>query len=239
MYWIFLILFILAVLTPDIIRSNVFFLSETRAEEIMIFLMGALAFIVFIKKEQQLIFHKKEKEKDKKRIEQTVKDLVESYSYIGEVNRKIDILMGIALGLSDQTVISKKHEKETYASIVAATNSLLKAESTILRFVEMKNSKTKKEFCSNEKKAEIVKNSELTKIGDNINIKKYSTCLVVSSAQEVRGVKSYLIICGYDREEENSPKNLEILKVFASQALFLYSFAHNKETIEKNCPDKA
>jgi hypothetical protein len=48
-----------------------------------------------------------------------------------------------------------------------------------------------------------------------------------------------LIICGYDREEENSPKNLEILKVFASQALFLYSFAHNKETIEKNCPDKA
>lgn len=225
MYWFFLIIFIITVLVPDLVRSDVFFLSETRAEEFLIFLLGASVFIIFIKSEQQIFFHKKEKEKDQKKIEQTVKDLVESYSYIGEVNRKMDILMNIALGLSDRTVLSKAHEKETYASIVSAANSLLKADFTCLRFVDTKNWQTQKEFRS-EGKGNLTKNSELTKIGDNINIKKLGDCLVISSNQRVKGIKSYLVICGYDSEEENSPKNLEILKVFTSQALFLYSYIH-------------
>ena len=32
-----------------------------------------------------------------------------------------------------------------------------------------------------------------------------------------------------DPEEENNPKNMEIIKVFASQALFLYSYTHNND----------
>jgi len=109
MYWIFLIIFIITVLVPDIVRDNFYAISETRSEEILIFLMGAMAFAIFMKNEKQLIFHKKEKEKDKKKIEQTVKDLVESYSYIGEVNRKMDLLMNTALGLSDRSALSCKY----------------------------------------------------------------------------------------------------------------------------------
>ena len=91
--------------------------------------MGAMAFAIFIKNEQQLIFHKKEKEKDKKKIEQTVKDLVESYSYIGEVNRKMDLLMNTALGLSDRSVLSKAHEKETRALLNKASQKPVKKQS--------------------------------------------------------------------------------------------------------------
>jgi hypothetical protein len=95
MYWIFLIIFIIVVLVPDIVRSNFYIISETRLEEVLIFFMGAVAFAIFMKNEQQLLFHKKEKVKDEKKIEQAVKDLVESYSYIGEVNRKMDLLMNM------------------------------------------------------------------------------------------------------------------------------------------------
>ena len=66
------------VLVPDIVRTNFYIISETRLEEVLIFLMGAIAFAFFLKNEQQLLFHKKEKAKDKKKIEQAVKDLVES-----------------------------------------------------------------------------------------------------------------------------------------------------------------
>ncbi len=227
MYWLFLISFIITVLIPDLVTGNVWFLSETRVEEVAIFLMGILTFAIILKNEQQILFHKKEKEKDEKRIEQTVKDLVESYSYIGEVNRKMDILMGIALGLTDRTTLSQSHEKETYHSIINAANSLLKAELTSLKFVEVETAKTRKEFLPEE--GEMVKNEVLTAMEENVNIKKYKNALIISSHQEMHGVKSYLIIHDYDTEEENNPKNMEILKVFASQALFLYSYTHPRQ----------
>ena len=66
MYWIFLIIFVITVLIPDLITGNVFFLPQARAEETAIFLMGALTFAIILKNEQQLLFHKKEKEKDEK-----------------------------------------------------------------------------------------------------------------------------------------------------------------------------
>jgi hypothetical protein len=237
MYWIFLIIFIITVLVPDIVRSNFYFLSEEHLEEVLIFLMGAVAFGIFMKSEQQLLFHKKEKEKDKKKIEQTVKDLVESYSYIGEVNRKMDLLMNTALGLSNRSSLSPSHENETYKSIVSAASFLLKADSASLRFVDVKNFKTKKEFRS-ESNGKTVKNHILSEIEESINTKKIGDCLVVSSSQKINDIKSYLIICGFDEAEEKSPKNLEILKVFASQALFLYSYTHNEALNCPPCPPK-
>ena len=63
MYWLFLIIFVITVLVPDIVRKDVSVFSETRLEEILIFIMGATAFFIFIKNEQKLIFHKKEKVK--------------------------------------------------------------------------------------------------------------------------------------------------------------------------------
>lgn len=233
MYWIFLGIFIITVLVPDIIRDDFFLLSETRVEEILIFLMGAIAFFIFIKNEQKLIFHKKEKVRDQEKIDQAVKDLVESYSYIGEVNRKMDILMNIALGLSDNSILSKSHEDETYQSIVSASNFLLKGDFASLRLIDIETSKTKKEFKM-ENNNHFINNSELVKMGENITVEKKDDCLIVSSNQKINNIKSYIIICGYDKDEENSPKNLEILKVFASQALFLYSYTHS----ENSCPPK-
>jgi len=237
MYWIFLILFIIAVLVPDVIRGDFYFLSQTRVEELMIFLMGATAFFVFIRNEQIILFHKKEKEKDEKKINQTVKDLVESYSYIGEVNRKMDILMHIALGLTERSFLDKHKEKEIYESIVSAANFLLKADCTILRFVNIISGNTEKEFRLEEQgKSGQIKNAELTNMEENVNVKKCQDSIVISSPQAVNNIKGFLIIKGYDDGEEKNPKNIEILKVFASQAIFLYSYV-NKSNEDCACPE--
>lgn len=204
-------------------RGPVFFLDEERAEEIGIFFMGVVAFLVFIRNEHKLSIQKREKEKEQKRMKQTVKDLVESYSYIGEVNRKMDILMSIALGLSDRSVLNKNSEKEIYESIVSAANFLMKADYSLLRFVDNRNSKNVKEIKLGKKRT-YISNEELTEMVDNINVKKQKDCLIVCSNQKIHNIRGYLIICGYDEEEEKNSKNIEILKVFASQALFLYSY---------------
>lgn len=224
MYWIFLLLFIIAVLVPDIIRTPILFLTETRAEEILIFLLGAIAFFVFIEKEQQLIFHRSEKEKDQKKLKQTMKDLVESYSYIGEVNRKMDLLMNIALGITDRSVLDQKSEQEIYDSIVDASNFLMKADCAGLRFINSETGRTVKEIIS-EKCDRLIGNAELMKIPADVNVKKDNDYLVVTSPQVVNNIKAFLVIKGYDDAEESNPKNMEILKVFISQAIFLHSYA--------------
>lgn len=229
MYWIFLILFIITVLIPDIIRGNVFFLSQIRAEEVAIFLMGAIAFIVLTRREEIILFQKKEKEADQKKIDQAVRDLLESYSYIGEVNRKMDILMNIALGLTDRSTLNRAKEEEIYQSIISAANFLMKADSSSLRFVNLKKGRTEKELNVLEKKVP-VKNSDLTEMKDEVTVEKKKGCLIVASTQKINDTKSYLLICGYDREAESNPKNIEMLKVFVSQALFLHSYVRSEAT---------
>lgn len=224
MYWIFLIFFIVAVLVPDIVGNSFYFLTEERVEEILIFLLGSTSFFIIIRNERQIQIQKLEKEKSEKRINQTVKDLVESYSYIGEVNRKMDILMNIALGISDRSVLSKNKEIEIYESIVSAASFLMKADCATLRFVDVRSGKTKKEIKT-EEKTKCLSNRSLVKWKGDTSVKKVQDFLIVSSPQKVNEVKSFIIISGYDKDEENSPKNLEILKVFASQAIFLYSYA--------------
>ncbi|PIU08291.1 MAG: hypothetical protein COT31_02970 [Candidatus Moranbacteria bacterium CG08_land_8_20_14_0_20_34_16] len=238
MYWIFLIFFIITILIPDIVRTDLYSISETRIEEFSIFFMGALAFIIFLKNEQQLIFHKKEKEKDQKKIEQTVKDLVESYSYIGEVNRKIDLLTQVALGFSDRSILTKTQEKEIYQSIIKASNSLFKADFSSLHFVDVKTGKTKKEIYSDSENQKNIfpKKDTLLNIlkKEESSIIKEKNYLIGFSSSKINNIKSFIIVSNYDKQEETDHKNGEILKVFASQALFLYSYIKINCNCNKN-----
>ncbi|NTU66638.1 MAG: hypothetical protein HGB08_01815 [Candidatus Moranbacteria bacterium] len=224
MYWIFLVLFITAVLVPDLIRGQVYFITEERAEEILIFVLGMIAFLTFINNERKIAHQKKEKEKAEKKIDQTVKDLVDSYSYIGEVNRKMDILMGVALGLSDRSALDRKKENEIYLSILNAATFLLKAESVMLRFVNIKTGRTEKEIKLPETGKMTVSNKVLVGIEENMNLKKQNDSIIISSSQKISDIKSFLVAHDYDENEENKPKNIEILKLFASQAIFLHSY---------------
>jgi len=228
MYWFYLIIFILAVLVPDIVRGDFYFLTETRLEELLIFLLGMIGFLIFVFKEHQLFIQKEEKVKNQKRLRQTAKDLVDSYSYIGEVNRKMDILMQVGLGLSDRSAINKKKEKEIYFTIIEAANSLMKAKCSHLRFVDIKSQRTKKEMSTGSE-CHRIKNSELTGMGDNVNIKKKNGYLMAASFKQIDNVKGYLIVEEYNELEAENINNQEILKFLATQALFLHAYISRGE----------
>lgn len=225
MYWIFSLLFVVAVLIPDIVRNQYGFLTEERLEEMAIFALGMLAFLVFLGNEKKLAAQKKERERAQRQMNQAVKDLVDSYSYIGEVNRKMDILMEIALGLTDRSILDCEKESDTYESIINALTYLLRAKQAIIRFVDTESKQTTKEVVLSGEKNIKISNKDLTELPENISIKKHgNNLLVVASQQKINNVRSYLIISDYDQNETNKPKNAEILKLFSSQAIFLYSY---------------
>ncbi len=235
MYWFYLIIFILAVLVPDVVRTNLYFLTETRLEELLIFLLGMAGFLIFIFKEHQLFIQKEEKVKSQKRLRQTAKDLVDSYSYIGEVNRKMDILMQVGLGLSDRSAINKNKEKEIYHTIIDAANSLMRAKFSHLRFVDMKSRRTRKEIITGDG-CNKIKNSELAEMGDNVNIRKKNGYLVAASFKQIDNVKGYLIVEEYNELEAENVNNQEILKFLATQALFLFIYISRGE--QASLPNK-
>ncbi|MFZ5982390.1 MAG: hypothetical protein ACOYS2_02385 [Patescibacteria group bacterium] len=224
MYWIFFAFFILGVLIPDLVRVDWGPLSEERLEEIAIFCLGASGFFIFIIKEKQLFSEKEKRREREARLDKTGKDLLQSYSYIGEVNRKMDILMGLALGLYKTHKMDPKEEKDSYFSIANASKLLLKGKDCNLLILDVKKKEILKTIFLG-KKQTAWKAKDISSLGGDINIKKDRGFLITASPNKINNIRSYLIIEGYSPEEEMKPKNLEILKVLASQALFLYSFA--------------
>lgn len=227
LYWIFFILLIVGTLVPDIVKNGYFFLSEERLEELLIFTVGSLSFLTFIFKEHQLEIEKKEKEMKSRRLDQTGKDLVESYGYIGEVNRKMDIILNVALGFSGGANVTKREVKEVFDSIVKAASFIMKADLASLRFINLESSKVEQNIVINGRNISI-KNESLMGMKDNINVKKEDGIFVVSSPNKIHKIKGYLLLKKYDEKEELNAKNIEILKVLIAQSLFLYSLV-NKE----------
>jgi len=221
MYWIYLIIFVIAVLSPDIIKEDFYFLSEKRAEELLIFVLGVIGFLLFMWQERQLFIQKQEKNRDKRKINQTIKDLVESYSYIGEVNRKMDILMNISLGLTEKSNLSKNKQAEIYHAIIDAAKFLMKAECALLRFINTNDGSLEKEIKMKDC-ACTLKNETLVKMKSSSSSENFGSFLLTSSHNEIKNVRCYLIVNDY---EEQNEKTIEMLRVLASQALFVFSYA--------------
>ncbi len=229
MYWIYVIIFLVAVLTPDIVREDFYFFPQERTEEIVIFLLGAVGFFIFVITENKLTQEKKIKKTQEKKLDQTGKDLAESYGYIGEVNRKMDILMNTVLGFSGNAMMeNKKQEEEAYSSAVEAAKLLMKADWAYGLFVNIKEKKVEKTVKEISGRRPSIKVEDLTNLGGDINIKKLKNYLLASSPNKINGIRSYFVIENFSLKEEKNPKNLEILKVLASQALFLFSFAEKQ-----------
>ncbi|MDO8241092.1 MAG: hypothetical protein Q7T51_03900 [Candidatus Moranbacteria bacterium] len=237
MYWLYLIIFTVAVMVPDIFKQDNFVLPHEQMEELTIFVLGMMGFLFFIMKERQLAVQRKEKEREQRRLQQTAKDLVESYSYIGEVNRKMDLLMQIGLGLSERSTMNKTQEKEIYQSIIDSTNFLLKAECSTLRFVNVKTGRIVKDIVFDEKCRPLEEGIDFFKMGENIHIKHVRDYIVFCSQKTINDVRSFLIAKAPDEFQSRDNNNQEIIKYLVSQALFLYSYLA-KSSVHQQEQDK-
>lgn len=218
MYWIYLTLFILVVLTPKIIQEGALFLREEDVESLIIFCFGLFAFVLYLAKEKTLLRVFREKLHLQKRTNLITRDLSDSYSYIGGMNRKFDIVKDLIFYLPKDTAeVLSKREPETYQPIIQAVKLLAKTKTVSLRFV---NTKTKEVEKVVEDDAENVFSSfdAKTLVASKKTFWEESGSVIVRSPRQAKSMAAYIIFS----KATNRVDDIEIFKILASQALLLF-----------------
>lgn len=233
MYWIYLAIFVLIVLTPKIILEGVLFLHEEDVESLIIFCFGLLAFVFYLIKETALLRAFREKLNLQKRTNIITKDLSDSYSYIGEMNRKFDIVKELIFHLPKETAdtLSKK-ESETFQSIIDAARLLAKTDKVSLRFVNTKT-KTIEKILENGYGKDFASFDAKTLLASKKTFWEENSHAIVRSPLQAKSRAAYIIFY----KMSNHVEDVDIFKILASQALLLfcidrYGFVEKKETHE-------
>lgn len=227
MYWIYLTLFIFIILTPQIIREGVWLFREEDVEALIIFCFGLLGFILYLAKEKALLRVFQEKLHLQKRTNTITKDLSDSYSYIGEMNRKFDIMKELIFQLPQVTAQRLVRGKpETFYSLLEAVKLLAKTEAVSLRFVNTRTHSLEKVIEVGAAK-EFADFSAEALLASRKTFWEEQVYACVRSPLPADRVHAYLVFA----KSSNHIENIEVFKILAAQATLLYTvdrYAHQE-----------
>jgi hypothetical protein len=232
MYWIYLTLFIFVVLTPKVILEGFWFFREEDIEALVIFFFGLFGFVLYLIKEKALVQIFQEKMRLQKRTNIIAKDLTNSYSYIGGMNRKFDIMKNFIFHLPHDTAESlAKKRPETFRSIIESAKLLAKTDMVSLRFVNAKTKEMEKVLESGHGK-EFVSFDARRLLSSQKTFWEENEYAIVRSPLQAKGIIAYIIFS----KTSNAVEDADIFHILASQALLLfcidrYGIAQEKENI--------
>lgn len=230
MYWIYLSIFVVMVFVPEFVRHDFWGLSENTIEELYLFFLGLVGYSLFLAREKQLFKAKTEKTIFQKEVSRLTKDLTASYSYIGETNRKLEILKSIVLNILTEKKTAARMEKAPLYMIIQAVHALTKYPKIILR-LSKEHVGVIKEVKSDPK---IVFNWNLGQEEfwkkDGIYVEN-DECFMFVSQKYVNGVKASLIIVkdGTNRTIDDP----DMLKILVFYALFIFIYCEENKRSNK------
>ena len=155
------------------------------------------------------------------------KDLTQSYSYIGEINRKLDILEHIAIGYPESSNNTTEKQTEIYDSIMGAIQLFGKSDEFALRFIQKPNYEVIKEIKSF---SDLVLNFSMKSYKENKSYSETDEYIIVTSPKMIDNIFSCIVI-----KKNNAAKQIEdpeMMKTLAAQALFLFVFIRQKKQIK-------
>ncbi len=234
MYWIYFIIFTLIVFIPSFISKGILGLSIIQTQEYTILGMGILGFALFTVLERRLKKDEAEKIKMIGQISRTNRDLTHSYSYIGEMNRKLDIIMNIALEFPSTSRLTAKKQRAFYNSIMEAIQLFGKSDEFEIRFVNLLSGEILKEIKSRD---ELVLNFSQKRCTSKLSIVEDEQLIVVPSPKTIDDIYSCIILRKKGAQRNND--DLETMRVLAMQALSLFMFINKKKKKEKSKPKSA
>lgn len=219
MYWIYLALFVLAILTPQFISGERSFLREEDIEALLIFCFGTFGFMVYLAKEKTFLKVFREKLHLQKQTNMITRDLSDSYSYIGEMNRKLDIVKDFIID-SPKAVASAldKKEQDLYASLLETVSLLGKTDQVVLCFVNTRKKSMEKVFEKNAKPSFAPHLDPKTLLAEGKFFWEQEDYAVVRSPRQARGIAAFLIFS----KTMNHIEDIDVFKVLVSQALLVY-----------------
>lgn len=228
MSFLYLVFFVLAVLSPSIYEQGYFGLSENLLEEATIFLFGMAGIITFTLYERHIERREAETARMENDVQRTKAELVESYSYIGSVNRKIELLKRLMNDTSMTLIDRKRLPKELLQAIAQNALGAVGAEAVLLRIMDQATLRTVAEVQVNAKKPQVfrVPNRELKAIEDS---RASHAFLLTEDERDVLAVpsdaftdtsKAYLLL--FLPTQYIPEIDVSLLKVFVNQAEMIY-----------------
>lgn len=223
---VYLALFVLAVLSPSIHTRPLLGFSETQLEELTIFIFGLAGLLTFALYERLMERREKEREEARLDFQRAQQELIESYAYIGSINRKIELLKRLANDTST-TLMDETAPKHLYQALTVNACSALGAEAALLRFVDTGKLRTEGEFIygTRSNPSFRVANKDLRALrerGDShafVRSEDGKDILVVPSDKSVDGKAHFLFLL----DRESIPElDVSLIKIFANQAEMLH-----------------
>jgi|GEM_PF-350537 len=223
MYWIYLFIFITIVFVPDLVRRNFYFLSEEKMEEVLIFFFGALTFALYIYQEKRLGKYFREKISARQEARQAGKDLTLSYSYIGEVNRKLEIFRNISVLVAEEAIgINFKKKEKIFKEIIQAIKTISKINKCSVFFLDRKTGdvfRDNKEMLSSTSQVAILLKKYFflpSKIEKTIIEEKKKTIVFCSKKKQ----KMAAVVI-FETAREKLPDNVVLIQALLFYMLFL------------------
>jgi hypothetical protein len=224
---VYLVCFALAVFAPTLHTQGRFGLTETAIEEATIFLFGMVGLWVFLSYGRLMEEQTGEVSEVQHNHEKTKKELIESYAYIGSVNRKIELLKKVSNQTSLNFMRGKGWPKDLYQALVTHASASVGAKACLLRIVDTVALRTETEH------AHVTGNQFVFKVSNKdllavpargvshafIAAEDGKELLVIPS-EGGNASKAFLLLI---LDENQIPEiDVSLLKVFANQAEMLH-----------------
>lgn len=239
---VYLALFVLAVLSPSLVTRDVVGIDERHVEEILIFLFGIVGLATFSIYQRLMERREKEHEDAKNEYERARRELIESYQYIGSINRQIELLKRLANQTSQTIIESSKLNKDLLASLLANAAASVNAKTAYIRYVDVERLRTVHETLHTlESQASLkLANKDLKKVHEFgathafMRAEDGREILVVPSDSGERKVKAYLVVATDPSRARDF--DISLLKVFANQAELLHHILSSQSASKPGSP---
>ena len=223
---IYLVFFVVAVLSPSIHTRPFFGLTETQLEELTIFLFGIAGLLTFATYERLMERREQERAQTDADYGRVKRELIESYAYIGSMNRKIELLKKVANDTSLAGERGKQH-KDLFHAVAQNACAAVGAEAVLIRFMNQEPLRTEAEYMHQAGGQSSIKvaNKDLLTLKQQgtshafVRSEDGKEVLVVPSDHKESGRAFLLLTLDSEHIQE---LDVPLLKVFANQAEMLY-----------------
>ncbi len=238
MEWIsllYLAFFVLAVISPSLYTRGAFGLREAWLEQITIFLFGLAGILTFTFYERLMEKREKEASLAQGDMERMKAELLDSYTYIGSVNRKMELITRLANDASAHFVDKKQLPKELLQGVVQGALAATGAESGLLRIVHRESLRTEREIQvdAREKRVFQIANRELRALDDQktshafLATDKGLDVLAIPSDAYTSETKAYLLLIL--PRQYVSEVDIPLLKVLVNQTEMIHRLTNTQE----------
>lgn len=215
MFFLYLVIFVIIVSTPFIVQDGFWIFAEDDAEALVLLCAGVVSFFIYRFRDYQVFQNIKDRVRLQRLFARAQRDLSESYSYIGQANRRADIMYEIFSDLSRVTT-------EEYSDAIREALELLPhAREYSFRLINLDTQKNV---------AKIDQSDELRRLPDKAFCKKSNTrayrnkdMLFVYSEVFDRKIRSCLALPFSERAEDD----MEFFKALTAYFIMVYALRQN------------